>query len=47
MPLTLISVSDPANALNSGYYVTVAVDESTDAYIRVKWSKDPASMHGN
>lgn len=47
MPLTLISVSDTVDASKSGYYATAAVDESTDAYIEVHWSKDPASMHEN
>jgi hypothetical protein len=49
IPLTLVHVIDPVDASKSGYYVVTAVNRITDAdaYIEVRWSKDPDSVPKN
>ncbi|KAF3053961.1 hypothetical protein E8E11_011977 [Didymella keratinophila] len=45
--LPTVIVNDPVGKLKSGYYVVAAVDEFTEAYIEVRWSKDPDSVLKN
>lgn len=47
IPLTLVNVVYTADASKSGYYVIATVDDITEAYMEVRWSKNPDTLQKN